>query len=284
MTDILLAQIEDHRAEVLYNNHPIGFPSSFVRRLPGCVKATIAWRAAPSAGADLSAYTRIVSNFESLNAAWRSKGWRTATFHPSHDPMMQPFADRTERPTDVFFTGSYARTTGHSQRLRELAAISSLNASHRVDMRLLSARWGRLADTRPLRWVPVPIRLPKSLRSARREPVFGREMYLSMSSAKIVVNPATDIAGQERGNMRCWEALGCGSCMVASAGRYPEGFEAGVNFVAYQGTDDMLKKTRQLLQDEPLRRAIADAGHAMVRSVWSKDRQWADFERLAATL
>jgi spore maturation protein CgeB len=109
-------------------------------------------------------------------------------------------------------------------------------------------------------------------------------MYLSMSSAKIVVNPATDIAGQERGNMRCWEALGCGSCMVASAGRYPEGFEAGVNFVAYQGTDDMLKKTRQLLQDEPLRRAIADAGHAMVRSVWSKDRQWADFERLAATL
>ena len=45
LDDILLAQIEEHRAEVVYSLDPIRWNSSFVRRLPGCVKKTVCWRA-----------------------------------------------------------------------------------------------------------------------------------------------------------------------------------------------------------------------------------------------
>src|ERR1035441_1961320 len=56
LEDILLAQIEHHGTEVFDNLDPLRSPSPFVRRLPGCVKKTLCWRAAPSGKSDLSAY------------------------------------------------------------------------------------------------------------------------------------------------------------------------------------------------------------------------------------
>ena len=44
---ILLAQIENHRAEVFYTIDPVRLGNTFLKRLPGCVKRTVAWRAAP---------------------------------------------------------------------------------------------------------------------------------------------------------------------------------------------------------------------------------------------
>ena len=105
-----------------------------------------------------------------------------------------------------------------------------------------------------------------------------------LSRARIVLNPGTDITGDERGNMRCWEALGCGACMVGSAGRYPEGFEPGVHFETFTDAADAVRVVKSLLADEDRRSSMARAGEAMVAQVWSKDRQWSDFLRLVASL
>lgn len=284
LTDILLAQIESFQPDVLYQLDPILFPSSFVRRLPGCVKKAVAWRAAPIGGADLSAYDIVLSNFETLNARWREKGLHTAWFSPSWDPEMAPYAENMDRPVDVFFTGSYARTTGHDDRLAMLDAVAQLSDGYRIDLRLMSRKWGRLADKPFIRWIPVPIRLPQSLRATTAKPVYGREMYAMLARAKILLNPATDIAGDIRGNMRCWEALGCGACMLGSAGRYPDGFDAGVNFESFTDADDLVQKVKNLLADDARREAIAKNGAEMLARVWSKERQWNDFQSLLASL
>lgn len=284
LTDILLAQIEAFKPDVLYQLDPILFPSSFVRRLPGCVKKVVAWRAAPIGTADLTAYDVVLSNFETLNARWREKGLRTAWFAPSWDPEMAPYAANVDRPVDVFFTGSYARTTGHNDRLVMLDAVAQLSDSYRIDLRLMSRNWGRLADRPLIRWIPVPIRLPQSLRATKRNPVYGREMYANLSRAKILLNPATDIAGDIRGNMRCWEALGCGACMLGSAGRYPDGFDAGANFESFTDAVDLVQKVKNLLADEPRRKAMAKNGAEMLARVWSKERQWHDFQSLLASI
>ena len=284
LTDILLAQIESFKPDVLYQLDPILFPSSFVRRLPSCVKKVVAWRAAPIVGADLSAYDVVLSNFETLNARWRESGLHTAWFSPSWDPEMAPYAANVERPVDVFFTGSYAHTTGHDDRLAMLTAVTQLSDSHRIDLRLMYKKWGRLADKPLIRWIPVPIRLPKLLRGSTGKPVYGREMYEMLSRAKIVLNPATSIAGDIRGNMRCWEALGCGVCMLGSAGKYPEGFEPGVNFEMFTDTNDLTRKIKVLLADEPRRAEIAKAGAEMLPRIWSKERQWGDFVALLGKL
>lgn len=280
LTVILLSQIEEHNSEILYNNHPIGFPSSFVKQLPGCVKKTIAWRAAPVGNADLSAYDVIVSNFNSLNANWRAKGWKTAYFSPSWDPEMAPYATNSNRINDIFFAGCYSRTTGHDDRLSFLDTIAGMGDNLKIDLHLLHRKWGRLADKAPWRWIPAPIRLPPQLSSIVRPPVFGREMYEALSQAKIVINPATDIAGDERGNMRCWEALGCGACMISSAGHYPKGFEPRVHFETFANTDELIRKINVLLADEGRMKTIAKAGRDMIKSEWSKEKQWINFQAM----
>lgn len=284
LSDILLAQIEEHRTEIFYNLDPIGFPSSFVRQLSASVKKKIAWRAAPSGKVDFSAYNAIVSNFDSLNKNWESSGWKTLRFHPSWDPETALFSQNTEKETDVFFAGSYARTTGHDDRLEFLNDISDLRNDYQLDLRLLYRKWGRLADRSVMRWIPVPIKLPKKLKSMIGKPVFGREMYQALSNAKIVLNPATDIAGMERGNMRCWETLGCGACMLASEGNYPVGFKPGVNFETFSDPIDLKKKIISLLADEPRRLAIAAAGSKMLSTKWTKEQQWIDFEKIVSAI
>jgi hypothetical protein len=69
---ILLAQIEEHGTEVFYNLDPMRYGSDFVRKLPGCVTKAIAWRAAPSPGADFGAYDAVVCNFPSILEGYRT--------------------------------------------------------------------------------------------------------------------------------------------------------------------------------------------------------------------
>src|SRR6266404_9773218 len=66
LEDILLAQIEHHQTEVFYNLDPVRYPSSFVRKLPGCVRKALCWRAAPSGQADFTAYDAVLGNFPSI--------------------------------------------------------------------------------------------------------------------------------------------------------------------------------------------------------------------------
>ena len=74
LEDILLAQIEEHRPEVFYNLDPMRYQSGFVRRLPTSVRRAVAWRAAPSPGADFSAYDCVVCNFPGILQSHRALG------------------------------------------------------------------------------------------------------------------------------------------------------------------------------------------------------------------
>ena len=116
LEQILLAQIEHHRADVFYNLDPIRFDSSFVRKLPGCVKTSVCWRAAPSGNVDLANYDLVVCNFPSILEDWRQKGCKVAYFFPAHDPVMDAYADLRRDNLDLIFIGGFSRH--HAQRDR----------------------------------------------------------------------------------------------------------------------------------------------------------------------
>src|SRR5258708_36033204 len=40
-----------------------------------------------------------------------------------------------------------------------------------------------------------------------------------------IFNGAIDMAEEDRGNLRCFEAMGCGALMISDRGRYPKGME-----------------------------------------------------------
>ena len=276
LEEILLAQIEHHRTEVFYNSDPMRYGNEFIAQLPGHVRHTIAWRAAPSSGGSFLNHDTIVNNFPSLLEAYRKEGVRAEYFAPGHDPEMNVYSACTDRPVDVIFIGGYSRH--HSRRAKLLEAVAALREEMSVVLHLDRSRLTRLGET-PLGFFGPLARhkRPRDVRLVARPPVFGRDLLHALSSAKIVINGAVDMAGNDRGNMRVWEALGCGAAMVSDAGRYPEGIEAGHAFLAYNSPSEAVAKVRALHADERLRKKIADKGNDIIKTRYSKDRQWQRF-------
>ncbi len=279
LDEILLAQIESHCAEVFYNMDPFRFPGSFSRRLPSCVKKKIAWRAAPSGNADFGGYDLIVCNFPSILQGYRSKGWRAAYFFPAHDPEMDVYAAKRERPIDVLFVGGYSRH--HINRVAVLDAVARLRSKAAIAYHLERSRFTTLAET-PLGWIgPLSRhRRPADIRAVSRPAIFGRDLYEALSQAKIVLNGAIDMAGPDRGNMRCWEAMGCGALLLSDAGVYPQGMTDGKTTVIYRNPEDAVAAVERALAEREERLCLAAAGNEMIRTRYSKDRQWARFQEL----
>jgi Glycosyl transferases group 1 len=282
LENILLAQIEHHRTEVLYNLDPVRYPSTFVRKLPGCVRKTLCWRAAPSGQADLTAYGAVLGNFPSILDSWRRKGCRAELFFPAVDPLMNAYGHE-ERPIDVLFVGGYSRH--HSARAKILEEVASLAETRQVVYCLDASRLTRLAESPVGRLLPLrKHRRPDAIAKIAKSPAFGRQLYDLLGKSKIVLNGAIDMAGRDRGNMRCFEAMGCGALLISDAGNYPEGMVADETIVTYESGRNCLDQMRQCFADWTAAKEMADNGRSRISGLYTKERQWVLFERIVARL
>lgn len=279
---ILLAQIEHHRTEVFYNLDPVRYPSEFVRKLPGCVKRTLCWRAAPSGNADLTAYGAVLGNFPSILDSWRRVGCRAELFFPALDPIMNEYG-RGDRPIDVLFVGGYSRH--HSARARTLERVADLATTRTIVYCLDCSRLTKMAESTIGAWLPLgKHRRPDAIARMAKAPVFGRQLYELIGSAKIVLNGAIDMAGTDRGNMRCFEAMGCGALLVTDVGGYPEGMQAGVTMETYNSPEQATEVIARCLQDWSNSVAVAGRGRRRVGEVYGKGSQWDHFTDLVGRI
>jgi len=277
--EIVLAQIEHHRAEVLYCVHGSALSGGFFDTLPGNVRCTVAWLGSPLVGDAYRRFDVVVSNFPSINRDHAAQGLNTAWFFPSYDPTVEDLP-AVERDLDVVFVGGYTRH--HGGRAELLEQLARAADDFHLSLHLDNSRYTPLADTWLGLFPPLSaVRRPRAIRRVARPALFGREMFARLARGRIVVNMAIDMAGTDRGNMRCFEALSAGALLVSDEGEYPEGFVPGETFVAYDGTpEDALERIRFFLADEEARSRIAAAGRRMVRERYGKDRQWRAFQRL----
>jgi hypothetical protein len=283
LDEILKAQIEEHRADVFYNLDATGWGADFIKNLPGCVRAVIAWHAAPLRNVSFSAYDLVVCNFPSILAAIREQGCRTEYFFPAFDPVLAPYAARQNRPIDVLFVGGYSRH--HKRRAAVLESVAQLNSEYNIVYHLDRSRLCLLAESPLGRFLPLAQhRRPSAIRKISRASIFGRDYYEELSAAKIVLNGSIDMAGADRGNMRCFEAIGGGSLLLSDDGNYPEGMMDGQTIATYNSPEQAVSQIRTLLEDSERRLAVARAGHEMVSKLYSKEAQWKRFEALAASI
>lgn len=281
--EILLSQIEAHRTEVFYNSDPMRFGSTFVRRLPGSVRCSIAWRAAPSPGADFGQYDLVVCNFPGILQEYRKAGWKAAWFAPAYDPVMTSYSDNTFRPIDVLFIGGYSRH--HRRRAEVLEVVASRCKNLNIVFHLDQSRLNRLSESLVGNFLPLrKHRRPDDIRELSASPVFGLDLYAAISSAKIVLNGAVDMAGEDRGNMRCFEAMGCGALMVSDAGRYPQGMIDGETMLTYSSSHDAAAVLDAILADPNRLNVLARRGHEAIADVYSKSRQWQAFQQLVEAI
>jgi len=279
---ILLAQIEHHRTEVFYNLDPVRYPSAFVGKLPGCVRQTVCWRAAPSGNADLTAYGAVLGNFPSILESWRRMGCRAELFFPALDPVMDKYG-HGERPIDVLFVGGYSRH--HTARARVLEQVASLSGSRHIVYCLDTSELTLLAESAIGGFLPLrKYRRPEVIAGIARSPVFGRQLYELIGSSKIVLNGAIDMAGKDRGNMRCFEAMGCGALLVSDAGGYPDGMQPGVTMETYDTPEQATEIISDCLRRWPESAKLARQGRDRVLKAYSKASQWKLFADLVARI
>jgi hypothetical protein len=279
---ILLAQIEHHRTEVWYNLDPIRYGSDFVQKLPGCVTKKLCWRAAPSGNADLSAYDAVLGNFSSILNDWQRKGCRVALFYPALDPVMDEYVT-TERPIDVLFVGGYSRH--HSRRTKVLESVAALASRRNIAFCLDTSRLTKLAES-PIGILP-PLRShrrPAAIRDIAQPPVFGRDLYAAIGRSKIVLNGAIDMAGADRGNMRCFEAMGCGALLVSDAGNYPLPMEPGVTIATYDSPEQAVALIEDSLSNHEAASTMAALGRKRMAETYNKPLQWQSFIDLVGDL
>jgi hypothetical protein len=283
LTEILLAQLEEHRTELFYNMDPMRYQADFIRRLPGCVRSSVAWRAAPSPGADFSAYDLVVCNFPSILRRYTQMGWRAAYFSPAHHPALDSFGANSERLTDILFVGGYSRH--HRRRGELLEVVAKLQHKYRILFHIDQSRLTRFAESAVGRLLPLGRhRRPKFIRAISRPPVFGAQLYSAMSRAKIVLNGAIDMAGEDRGNLRCFEAMGCGALMVSDRGVYPKGMVDGMTILTYSSPHDCINVIEAILKTPIRMLEVAANGLELMKVAYSKRIQWQEFIRLVEAL
>jgi hypothetical protein len=185
-----------------------------------------------------------------------------------------------ERPIDVFFAGGYSRH--HVSRARTLELVAGEATNVRIGYYLDASRLTRLAESAIGRWLPLKEhRRPSAVAKIAQPPVFGRELYELAGSSKIVLNGAIDMAGEDRGNMRCFEAMGCGALLLSDAGHYPDGMEPGRTIVTYATSSDCIDQIDVCLRNWDQMKEKAEEGRRSVKSLYSKERQWALFQQLS---
>lgn len=280
---ILMAQIEHFKPDVIYTHGAGYYPDEVRAKLPDMVKVRMTWKAPPDFTSGIGGFQMALNNFPDSFPKYEAMGIETGYFSPSYDVAMEGLSDNQDRPIDVCFIGSYSRH--HRRRAEMLEQVARLSERYNVRMALAFDRAATLANT-PIGIIP-PLsryRAPAAVRKVAIAPRFGRDMYELFSQSKIVINTAIDLAGQDRGNIRCFEALGCGALMLSDSGRYPEGMADGETMLTYDRMEDIPAMVERILGDEPRRQQIAAAGLHLMRTRYSKAALWEQFKQHVARI
>ncbi|MFN4285590.1 MAG: glycosyltransferase [Lacibacter sp.] len=285
---ILFAQLEEFGADVFYNLSPIQFEAAEIKRLPQ-QRVKIAWFASPEKNnIDFSVYHTRFTNLPSDVDPEAKRGFRSHFFQLSDAPVFHQYTNNENRPIDVLFFGQYLESQ-FDKRNGYIDELIRLQEKHGFNLVLALMANYKYKYLLPFK---LPLALhqkfkvlqfpPRKVAAHAAPPLFGAEMLRHIGEAKIVFNCHVDMAGNYRVNMRIFEALGCGAHMLSDAGIYPEGLKAGRHFSEYKNVAELEEKILYLLQHPQERQQVAEAGTAVLRTYYSKEQQWQQFQHIVA--
>ncbi|GMU57460.1 MAG: hypothetical protein AMXMBFR33_66060 [Candidatus Xenobia bacterium] len=115
-------------------------------------------------------------------------------------------------------------------------------------------------------WTEMPMsQINWKLKPHIKPPAFGLDMYRLLNRAKVTLNMHAQVAGEEAANMRIFEVIGTGSCLLTDyKPNLSDFFELDREVVAYRSVAECREKARWLLDHPAEREAIARAGQERV--------------------
>jgi hypothetical protein len=297
LEEIVLAQVERFRADVIYFDDLYLFSPALRARVRGVAKRgalLIGWRSAPTddfrAFADLDLILTTAPNL----ASRLRRHCRTLLIRHAFDSEILGHLGSSPRDIPAAFLGSLGNRVGYHARRYALlewlmervplevwgtTAPRPMSAwaraldevSHRANQLLPPTLLSREARTRvPLLrrgafWMAPPTTPDIERRFPDRchSPLFGLAYYGLLARSRIVLNIHIDSAEEFAGNARLFEATGVGACLLTDRKvNLPEMFIPGVEVETYGTAEECEQKILELLADERRRASVATAGQA----------------------
>jgi len=242
---VLLAQIEDFRPDLVLNQDIFYVDTSLMRRIKAIGSPILFGQVgiAPSRGEDWTVYDLMISQLPTTVKSLRALGVRAEVCQLAFEPgILDVLPEQPTVDIDVSFVGTVS--VDHQQRIALLEAVA-----RRYDLKL----WGNR-----------PQALPASspLHRCYQGEVWGADMYQVLRRSRITLNSHIDMAGNEAGNMRLFEATGVGTFLLTDfKDNLDSLFAPGGEVAVWRSIDDCLAGIGRYLGDEAVRTAIARAGH-----------------------
>jgi len=261
---ILLAQIEDFRPDLILNQDVFHVDTGLMRRIRSIGKPTLIGQVGiePSRGEDWTVYDMMVSQLPATVRAFRALGIRSEVSHLAFEPaILDALPAAPAADIDISFVGTVS--VDHQQRIALLEAVVE-----RYDLKL----WGNR-----------PQALPASspLHRCFQSEVWGADMYQVLRRSRITLNSHIDMAGNEAGNMRLFEATGVGAFLLTDFKENLDTLFAPDREVAvWRSIEDCLKVVGRMIGDDNGRAAIARAGQARTMAQHTYRHRTAEILRL----
>jgi spore maturation protein CgeB len=244
--DILLAQIEDFRPDLVLNQDLFNVDVKLMRRIKDIGNPIAIGQVGiePPRGQDWAVYDLMISQLPTTVKSFRTLGVRSEVSHLAFEPsILDALPKAPALDIEISFVGSVS--PDHRQRIALLEAVAK-----RHDLKM----WGNL-----------PRSLPASspLRRCFQGEVWGLDMYEVLRRSRITLNSHIDLAGQEAGNMRLFEATGVGTFLLTDfKDNLNTLFAPGKEIAAWHSIEDCLAVIDRTVDDDSCRAEIARAGHA----------------------
>ncbi|MDE5443669.1 glycosyltransferase [Bradyrhizobium sp. CSA207] len=241
---VLLAQIEEFKPDLILNQDVFYVGTRLIERIRSMGVPTIVGQVGiePSRGENWLAYDLMLSQLPRVVRAFRAAGVAAEVSHLAFEPIILDKLPPAAAPDiDVSFVGSVSED--HRERIALLEFIA-----RRFNLRL----WGN-----------IPTSLPASspLWRCFQGEVWGTEMYQVLRRSRITLNSHIDIAGEEAGNMRLFEATGVGTFLLTDYKRNLDTlFEPSRDVAVWRSPEDCAASIDRYLNDESSRLALATAG------------------------
>jgi hypothetical protein len=256
-TAVVREQIRRFQPDVLWVGSAPEYLSGFLDEARGSARATFAWIAAPLPSTfRLRGVDCVLTSHEPFRERFRADGLDAEIVLPCFEPRILERLGTVERDVPLSFTGSLS--WAHPTRVEFMTQLAA-----RTPLQLWVAR-PKLASRGWLQGGYFRL-WSRGRRLARRShrPVFGLEMYRVLARSQATCNVHVEVAAGLAGNMRMFEATGCGAVLFTEAmPNLPELFDPESEVVPYTGAADLVERATALLDDPRRLAAIARAGQA----------------------
>ncbi|NBW41376.1 glycosyltransferase family 1 protein [bacterium] len=249
--DIVRAQIEYFRPEILYISHPIGYDSAFIASLSYRPQVVVGWRASViPEGTDFRLFDAILSSSDACRKMALNHGApRAIAFQPGFPEWMLEQHSGITKDVDVLFSGGFHETL-HSRRINALLEVAKAPLGWKGEFSIHYHIGYCHRES-----------VPAGVLMYDRGALWASEMHKALASAQIVLNITGDITDGADGNMRMFEVTGAGSLLLMdhhdTLTRY---FTPGEEIETFRSHEEMIEKIYFYLNNRERAETIAKKG------------------------